>query len=80
MLCEPKSRKISRKHAETAKNTAEVEASLCSRLLSAFAKYAPVTLTIGSIMVRTSDMDVPEPNALLKKVGTHCVTLSLSVP
>ena len=76
----PNSRSRSRKTAAIAKKMTAVSGSLRIRRLIALANHAPVTLMMGSSMVSARENTVLEPNSLVKKVGTHCVTLSLSVP
>lgn len=62
------------------KNIIDVPISLCSFLCTVFAKYAPVTFTIGKSIVKSRENEVFDPNVLAKNAGTHCVTLSFSVP
>lgn len=79
ILFVPNNRRNSKNTAEIPNKTALVDISFCRRLLSAFARYAPVTLTIGKSMVKSKENEVPEENVPAKKVGTHWVTLSFNV-
>lgn len=63
--------KIIKNIAEIPKNTADVKNSFLIFLLIAFAKYAPVTLIMGSSIVSRRENPVVTLYLLFKNVGIH---------